>query len=154
MYGATKQPPPLKSDGPACWDLVINEAESIARVLRTPRRQAAVALAIEDMAERHAYGQREYGMALRANNGRDALVEWYQETLDAAVYARQAIEENPQVSELSYAFNRQLDLVFFIRGLLQDRDDGRATDAATTKLVDATKAAVVDALAHRKDPPK
>lgn len=64
------EPNPLPSSGPAIWDLVI-----------------------EDMRERDATGTRKYGRRLSDNDGRDALVDAYQEALDLAVYLRKAIEE-------------------------------------------------------------
>ncbi len=45
------------------------------------------------MEERNKIGTEKYGTPLQAHNGRDALVDAYQEILDAAVYLRQAIEE-------------------------------------------------------------
>lgn len=50
-------------------------------------------LVIEDMQTRDQVGRRRYGVPLQAHNGRDALVDAYQEALDLAVYLRQAIEE-------------------------------------------------------------
>lgn len=67
---ATVDQPMPSGDGPAVWPLVI-----------------------EDMRERDAAGRARYGVPLRANNGRDALVDAYQEALDLAVYLRQAIAE-------------------------------------------------------------
>jgi hypothetical protein len=64
------QPPPIRSDRRPVWDLVI-----------------------EDMRERDRVGRQRYGTPLQAHNGRDPLVDAYQEALDLAVYLRQAIEE-------------------------------------------------------------
>ena len=50
-------------------------------------------LVIADMQERDQIGRKKYGTPLKANNGRDALTDAYQECLDLAVYLRQAIEE-------------------------------------------------------------
>lgn len=50
-------------------------------------------LVVEDMQERDRVGRQRYGTPLQAHNGRDALVDAYQEALDLAVYLRQAIEE-------------------------------------------------------------
>jgi hypothetical protein len=50
-------------------------------------------LVIEDMHERDRLGRQRYGTPLQAGNGRDALVDAYQEALDLAVYLRQAIAE-------------------------------------------------------------
>jgi hypothetical protein len=64
------EPDPIKNDGPAIWDLVI-----------------------ADMKARDVDGTRKYGTPLQAHNGRDALIDAYQEALDLCVYMRQAIEE-------------------------------------------------------------
>lgn len=70
------QPSPIKNSNPAIWDLVI-----------------------EDMKERNQIGTVKYETPLQPFNGRDALVDAYQEALDLAVYLRQAIWErdNPNV---------------------------------------------------------
>ncbi|SRR6266536_588900 len=64
------QPPPAPNTGPAIADLVI-----------------------ADMTERKAIGIQRYGTPLQAHNGRDALIDAYQEALDLCCYLRQAIEE-------------------------------------------------------------
>jgi len=50
-------------------------------------------LVIEDMQQRNKVGIAKYGTPLQAHNGRNALVDAYQEALDLCVYLRQAIEE-------------------------------------------------------------
>ena len=64
------QPPPRANSGAAIWDLVI-----------------------ADMKERDHVGRQRYGTPLQAFNGREPLVDAYQEILDLAVYVRQEIEE-------------------------------------------------------------
>ena len=64
------QHPPIKNDGPEVWPIVI-----------------------EDMKKRNEFGRQKYGVGLQANNGRDALVDAYEEVLDLAVYLRQTIIE-------------------------------------------------------------
>jgi hypothetical protein len=64
------QPPPVQNERPCIQDLVI-----------------------ADMAERKRLGIQRYGTALQPHNGRDALVDMYQEDLDRVMYARQLIEE-------------------------------------------------------------
>lgn len=58
------------NDTPAMWDLVV-----------------------ADMHARDQLGESRYGVRLRANNGRDALMDAYEECLDMAVYLRQAMYE-------------------------------------------------------------
>ena len=72
MTANTPEPPPTPNDGPAICDLVI-----------------------ADMEERKRIGIKKYGTPLQAHNGRDALVDLYQELLDAVFYVRQSIEERP-----------------------------------------------------------
>lgn len=68
------QPPPKPNDGQAVWDLVI-----------------------ADMVERDGVGRKRYGTPLQPFNGRDALVDAYQEALDLVVYLRQGLEERKAV---------------------------------------------------------
>lgn len=64
------QPQPTASDGPVIQDLVI-----------------------ADVHARKAQGLAKYGTLLKPFNGRDALVDAYQEALDLCQYLRQAIFE-------------------------------------------------------------
>lgn len=64
------QPLPLPNDRPAIQDLVI-----------------------ADILKRKELGIRRYGTPLQAGNGRNALLDAYEEALDLAVYLRQALEE-------------------------------------------------------------
>lgn len=66
----TEQSPPIPNARPAVWDLVL-----------------------ADMRDRDAAGRAKYGTPLQPHNGRDPLVDLYQELLDAVVYARQEIQE-------------------------------------------------------------
>lgn len=64
------QPPPTPTDEPSIHDLVIS-----------------------DMADRKELGIQRYGTILQASNGRDHLIDAYQEVLDLAVYLRAEIEK-------------------------------------------------------------
>lgn len=66
----THEPPPVPNEKVAVWDLVI-----------------------ADMKERDNTGAAKYGTRLQPHNGRNALVDAYQEALDLVVYLRQRIEE-------------------------------------------------------------
>lgn len=50
-------------------------------------------LVLKDMEERRIHGIEKYGLPVQPFNGRDPLVDAYQEALDLCVYLRQAIEE-------------------------------------------------------------
>lgn len=81
------QPAPKQNDKPAVWGLVM-----------------------QDMAARDKFGQEKYGTRLQAFNGRDALVDAYQEALDLVVYLRTAIYErdNPAVMPADFGQQHQL----------------------------------------------
>lgn len=64
------EPEPVKNDLPAVWELVI-----------------------EDMKARDHSGFEKYGTRLQPHNGRNSLIDAYQEVLDLAVYLRQKIYE-------------------------------------------------------------
>lgn len=46
-------------------------------------------MVIEDLEERRQFGIRKYGYALQPGNGRDALLDAYEEVLDQVLYLRQ-----------------------------------------------------------------
>lgn len=48
---------------------------------------------IKDIQDRKQFGFGKYGTYLMANNGRNALVDMYQELLDALIYCKQILIE-------------------------------------------------------------
>jgi hypothetical protein len=52
-----------------------------------------VDLVKNDLDSRAIEGEKRYGVRLRAFNGRNALIDAYQEALDLAMYLRQELEE-------------------------------------------------------------
>lgn len=50
-------------------------------------------LVLKDIEARMQFGMEKYGVPLRTNDGRDSLIDAYQESLDQTVYLRKAIEE-------------------------------------------------------------
>jgi hypothetical protein len=50
-------------------------------------------LVYSDIEARVQRGERQYGERLTTHNGRDALLDAYQEALDLVLYLRQALEE-------------------------------------------------------------
>lgn len=55
--------------------------------------ESVVDLVIADMEARRQFGLRKYGTELMTHNGRDPLLDAYQESLDLCMYIRQAIAE-------------------------------------------------------------
>jgi hypothetical protein len=64
------QPPPLKNNYPYSIDGVI-----------------------KDLTDRKNFGMNKYGTALQPNNGRNNLIDSYQELMDLLVYLRTEINE-------------------------------------------------------------
>lgn len=56
-------------------------------------KRPVVAMVMEDLIKRMEKGIKDYGQALRAGNGRDALQDAYEEALDLACYLKQAMGE-------------------------------------------------------------
>ena len=50
-------------------------------------------MVIADLEARAEMGKRKYGTRLQTHNGRDALMDAYQEALDLCVYLRQELAE-------------------------------------------------------------
>jgi len=65
-----KEPDSIKNEEPCVWDLVL-----------------------QDMTTRDKMGEIKHKKRLQPFNGRDVLVDAYQEALDLVVYLRQAIYE-------------------------------------------------------------
>lgn len=129
------QPPPVANDKPAVWDLVVldldgNDAPFPPSPENKPWARAdVVALVREDARARDAQGRERYGTPLQPGNGRDALVDAYQEALDLSVYLRQAIDElaaasTPQWQDqhLVLLYRNALGTVRHLRWLLLARD--------------------------------
>lgn len=56
-------------------------------------KQRVICGLIDDLKAREQVGLNTYGKLLQTNNGRDALVDAYQEVLDLAMYLKQLIME-------------------------------------------------------------
>lgn len=93
------QPPPRPNDGP-----------SVQAMVRA------------DLVERERVGRERYGTSLQPVNGRDALVDAYQEALDLACYIRQELAERDEAPSLALrlaaaeqTIRRQHDLIAEMR---------------------------------------
>lgn len=72
------QPAPRRGFAPCTWDLVIT-----------------------DMKDRDVGGERKYGLRHQWDNGRDHLVDAYQENLDQSLYLRAEIQKRRRMQELA-----------------------------------------------------
>lgn len=108
------QPPPIANDGPSMHDLVIENLQEMGE------RPHIVKLVVDDMKARKLIGLARYGTMLQANNGRDAIIDAYQEAMDLCCYTQQAIAEGERglVGVLRSSLNTMCDL----RALIKSRD--------------------------------
>lgn len=91
----SEQPKPVPNDGSSMHDLVIKDILS-----RDLRWDLSVGTArhirdrvADDLLRRKGRGFQVYGTTLQTFNGRNALLDMYEECLDAAVYGRQRLLE-------------------------------------------------------------
>ena len=85
------QPLPVPNDGPSMHDLVCEDLKHRPWLLQA----GAVAV---DVQARKLLGLERYDSLLQAHNGRDALLDLYEELLDAVAYARQVQEERNRIA--------------------------------------------------------
>lgn len=55
---------------------------------------------VKDLKVRAAFGFKKYGTELKTNNGRNALVDAYQEQIDGLLYTKQLILEREEEGEI------------------------------------------------------
>lgn len=66
---------------------------AVPQPMPTGEGEDILTLVLNDLKDRSDEGLKKYGTRLRANNGRDALMDAYQEALDMCQYLRQSIYE-------------------------------------------------------------
>jgi hypothetical protein len=111
----TPQPDPIKNDLPASWDLVVEDF----------RAAHGAALGgtevIADMRGRDQFGHDKYGVRIQPFNGRDNLIDAYQELLDSLVYFRSALFEQDD-DVLMHLYQHTLKTCLTLRQVLMQRD--------------------------------
>jgi hypothetical protein len=119
------QPAPTPTDTPASWDQVR------ADLRERHGSRDVFPLVDADAAARDQFGFEKYGVRIQAGNGRDSMVDAYQELLDGAVYFRTALDEmmtrdgaDPRLSvplaESWNRYNRLLALLMDTRQAIEE----------------------------------
>lgn len=136
------QPPPRSSSTPPVWPIIIQEVHDWITTGDDVRRTqpAAIRALAHDMSERHLLGIKMYGRPLTPGNGRDMMIDAYQESLDLCAYAKGAVADGFFGAEVIY--RKALDTAFAIRCLLLALDGLHLwTDGTDTYIaVDAEQA--------------
>ena len=83
-----------------------------------PGRESVTDGTIEDLRIRRRGGIKKYGNELESGNGREALIDAYQEALDMALYLRQRVMEDQdreeakiELEKLRVSFHRFRDVI-------------------------------------------
>lgn len=121
-----EEKPPTAHDParPYSWDIV---KERIGDYFATEPIKVAV---FKDIEERDAMGTAKYGTRLQSGNGRDALVDLYQEALDCVVYSATAIDDHQRFGKndvqtyyaLREVYRAAMRNMFAIREIIYYRD--------------------------------
>lgn len=72
---------------------MVNHADTTAQPAPQPGHTSVTDAVIADMQHRRAQGTAKYGTELQTHNGRDAMMDAYQEALDLVMYLKQALLE-------------------------------------------------------------
>ena len=91
----------------------IDVAVEVAKDLRAVGLESIA----EDTEARIRLGEKKYGTRLKAHNGRDAMLDLYQEILDGCNYARQLVIENKDDGSL---FKQLVILATIVKGKLDN----------------------------------
>lgn len=127
MSDIVDQPPPVKRpDQDPVWPMVIDDFKwQHPEEWKQESSAASVRHVVDDMQARDALGREHYGTPLTAGNGRDSLVDAYQELLDGAAYLKTELVQTTmpaaQLGQLTTAYRRTLDNILIIRWLLDAR---------------------------------
>ena len=88
--------------------------------LGAPNTEGALRRLIDDLEVRAEFGKTKYGTYLRTNNGRDAAMDLYQESLDAVMYSAQGLLEGDR--HAASFFNTAVTLAEQVAAYLEERD--------------------------------
>lgn len=95
----TNQPPPVATTHRPVWEIIIEHVERMNADLECDD----CALVLADMRERDQIGRARYGVPLTSHNGRDHLVDAYQEAMDLAAYLAAELDEH-DIGPATFAF--------------------------------------------------
>jgi hypothetical protein len=129
IYSATEQPDPVQNDKPAVWEVIIKDVETYYdhlldnRIFKSNEKIKSTRSALlKDMHDRDIWGRSKYKVPLQPFNGRDALIDLFQELLDAAAYTKQYQLENPKEKPYQELYEGILSNLYFIRSQILKRD--------------------------------
>lgn len=114
------EPDPVPTSATPTWELVISYMETLRAGYPHP---SIIDSVVVDMKERDAFGRQKYGTPLQYNNGRNHLVDAYQEALDRVVYLRNELERlfhasHPpfeRIKSVVVAYEKAIDVMMIVK---------------------------------------
>ena len=126
-------PPPKPNDNTPSWEVVIDRMGSKTAYPGIPDNVREEI--VKDMKGRDEKGQKAYGTRLQAFNTRNALLDMYEELLDAVVYCETAIieyevihgivENHTEYSMLSEHFDYLIGMVVDVKIILLAKKESK-----------------------------
>jgi hypothetical protein len=92
MPSMSDQPPPIATERRPAWEIVIEHVVK-HRDDSAYGSTGVVDRVIADMRDRDEVGRQRYGVRLTSGNGRDHLIDAWQEIADACVYLANELDE-------------------------------------------------------------
>jgi hypothetical protein len=126
--GWYENPAPRDVGAESAHDIVVESLYSLdGRLLRPIRadRYKLLRLLSRDLEDRRDFGLDRYGQTLQPGNGRDTLIDLYQEQLDGLAYAQTLLSEaqdSDAESDAKTLYEAQLVLTLQTRALLARRN--------------------------------
>lgn len=88
-HATREQPAPMATTHPVIWDQVVEDIYNFHWLINDLTRKNLA----DDIRSRDTLGRQRYGVGLTPHNGRDQLVDAYQEIIDAVGYLACAMME-------------------------------------------------------------
>lgn len=118
-----EQQAPKNTGSPPVWPMVISELDDELATYHYDASERLVTLVKRDMAERHELGKKRYGTPLTADNGRDHLLDAYQEALDLVVYLRANRAAEPRwFGDYQATYTAAIGIVLSLRARIARRE--------------------------------
>lgn len=120
-----KQPAPVANNEIPCFKRLLGEIDLFAVTYLdrdTANDKTTRLLVKKDVIERAEFGKQKYGVYLQPFNGRDTLVDLYNELSDAAVYGEALKSENPDDIGLELRLENLLEFMLYVRHKIYLRD--------------------------------
>jgi len=116
---ATPQPPPTGQGADVTQAVIaeLRQRDRVAAQFGIAIDESLTQTLIEELMARSAAGVKKYGTVLRANNGRDALLDGIQEAYDLCCYLMQAYLEQPHHEGLHLQFENAVNILRELRKL-------------------------------------